>query len=93
MSVNGINSNMLTFMHLNDKHMPVGSRDSSIDSNITISEPINMKSSTITKITIDNVPYFKKYYGEENGDIIMIMNNIDLLNNYKKSIIFNEKYN
>jgi hypothetical protein len=92
MSVNGINSNMLTFMHLNDKHMPVGSRDSSINYNITTSEPINTKSSTITKITIDNVPYFKKYYREENGDIIMIMNNIDLLNNYKKSIIFNEKY-
>lgn len=87
MSVNGINKDMLTLLHLNDKHMPTALRDPLINTDMNITSKITTENSSIEKITNDMIPpYFKKYYNKENGDIIKI------INNYTRTIIFNKKY-
>jgi len=94
MSVNGISKDMLTLLHLNDKHMPAASRDPLINSEMIITSNTTTINSEIEIITNDKVPYFKNFYNKENGDIIKITNtnNISESNNYTRTIIFNKKY-
>lgn len=94
MSINGINKDMLTLLHLNDKHMPAASRDPLINSEMIITNTVTTENSIIEIITNEMVPYFKKYYTKEDGDIIKITNRKDISesNNYTRTIIFNKKY-
>jgi hypothetical protein len=92
MSVNGFDYRVLTFFHLNEKNMPVASRDSSIGSDIVVKDdlPIKTTNSTIQKLNmkLNNIKNFLNFYQDDD----IIMTNIDKTNNYNKSIIINKKY-